>query len=99
MVAADHSSSVLTNKGYAVGGQSCGFIINIKKYDLRIYYTGSTNVFTDMKHIDKMYKPNVVILPIGGRVTMGPDAAAYAIKNFITTPTKIITMEHFQDDG
>ena len=50
-----------------------------------------------MKHIDKMYKPNVAILPLGGlngANTMGPKEAAYCCKHFLPTPTQIITMHH-----
>jgi len=51
-------------------------------------------VFSDMKLIDELYKPNIALLPIGDCLGMGPREAAYAVKNFLPTPETIIPM-HF----
>jgi len=49
-------------------------------------------MFSDMNLIDTLYKPNVVILPIGGVTTMGPKEAAYCVKNFLPTAETVIPM-------
>ena len=45
-----------------------------------IYHTGDTNVFSDMKLIADYYKPDLLLLPIGGHFTMDPKEAALATK-------------------
>jgi L-ascorbate metabolism protein UlaG (beta-lactamase superfamily) len=44
---------------------------------------GDTGLFGDMKFIAEYYKPDLVLIPIGGNFTMGPVEAAYAIKTWI----------------
>ena len=51
-----------------------------------------------MKLIDTLYKPNLAIIPIGGRTTMGPREAAYCVKNFLPTAETIIPM-HTTEKG
>lgn len=95
MVAADHPSTCVGPQGIQItGGSACGYIIEIPNHKLVIYHAGDTNVFSDMELIDTFYKPNVAMLPIGDCLGMGPREAAYAVKNFLHTPTKIIPM-HF----
>jgi L-ascorbate metabolism protein UlaG (beta-lactamase superfamily) len=43
---------------------------------------GDTDVFGDMGLIAELHRPEVVIVPIGDRFTMGPETAAFAIKRF-----------------
>jgi len=95
MVAADHPSTCVGPQGVQItGGNACGFVLEIPSHDLRIYHAGDTNVFSDMKLIDELYKPNIACLPIGDCLGMGPREAAYAVKNFLPTPHLIIPM-HF----
>ena len=44
-----------------------------------IYNAGDTAVTMDMKIVHDLYKPNLVILPIGDFYTMGAEQAAYAL--------------------
>lgn len=95
MVHADHPSTCVGPQGVQItGGDAVGFIIEIPNHDIILYHAGDTNVFSDMKLIDELYKPNVVFIPVGDCLGMGPREAAYAVKNFITTPATIIPM-HF----
>ena len=66
-----------------VGGIACGFVVTIPNHDFAIYHAGDTNIFSDMKLINDLYKPNVAILPIGDVNGMGPREAAYSVKNFL----------------
>ena len=95
MTSADHSSSCgFTDDGCPMySGGAAGFVIRLAN-GVSIYHAGDTGVFGDMRIIDDLYKPTHLLLPIGGNFTMGPEEAAYAVKNFLTTATTIIPM-HF----
>ncbi len=67
-----HSSSF----GGRYMGMPCGVVIRLG--DTTIYHTGDTGLFGDMKLIGELHRPDVVILPIGDRYTMGPVHAARA---------------------
>jgi L-ascorbate metabolism protein UlaG (beta-lactamase superfamily) len=58
---------------------SNGFIIWMSD-DVSVYYSGDTSVFADMELIGEIYEPDIAILPIGDRFTMGPLEAAFAIR-------------------
>ena len=64
-------------KGY--GGEAIGFIITFEN-DLRLYFSGDTGLFGDMKLFGELYKPHVAILSAAGRVMMEPEDAALATK-------------------
>lgn len=95
MVSADHSSTCVGPQGVQIpGGAACGFIINIPHHNYTLYHAGDTNVFSDMKIIDDLYRPDVCFLPIGDCLGMGPREAAYALKHFLPTPKTVVPM-HF----
>jgi L-ascorbate metabolism protein UlaG (beta-lactamase superfamily) len=58
----------------------------------RIYFSGDTNVFSDMQLIEKLYQPELAFLPIGDFYTMGPREAALACR--LLKAKKVIPM-HF----
>lgn len=68
-----HSSS--TGDGSYMG-IACGLVINIAS--TTIYHAGDTALFSDMKLIGQLHKPDVAILPVGDRFTMGPAHATLA---------------------
>ena len=43
-----------------------------------VYFAGDTALFSDMKLIRELHEPDIAILPIGDRFTMGPEHAAIA---------------------
>ena len=45
-----------------------------------MYHAGDTALFSDMKLIGELYKPDLAMLPIGDHFTMGPREAAHAIR-------------------
>ena len=57
-------------------GMPCGLVINIG--GKTIYHSGDTGLFGDMALIGELYTPDVAILPIGDRFTMGPEHASMA---------------------
>ena len=72
-VPAFHSSS--TPDGIYAGCAS-GIIFEIE--GKRIFHTGDTSLNAEMKVIKEAYKPDVVMLPIGGTYTMDVENAAIA---------------------
>jgi len=77
-----HSSSF--NGRYM--GEPCGLMIEIG--GAVIYHAGDTSLFSDMELLGQMYRPDLTLLPIGDRFTMGPEMAAAAAE-LIGAPTAI----------
>jgi L-ascorbate metabolism protein UlaG (beta-lactamase superfamily) len=71
-----HSSSFDTRHGPVYAGEACGVIVSTDTWT--VYHAGDTALFSDMKLIGDTYKPDVALLPIGDRFTMGPKDAAVA---------------------
>jgi L-ascorbate metabolism protein UlaG (beta-lactamase superfamily) len=44
---------------------------------------GDTGLFPDMQFIAEHYKPDLVLMPIGGNFTMDPLDAAYAARTWV----------------
>ena len=84
-VHADHSSEMVlkdpaTGKdGSYPGGEPVGYIIELEN-GFKIWHMGDTGLFPDMQFIAEHYKPDLVLMPIGGNFTMDHDDAAYAVK-------------------
>jgi L-ascorbate metabolism protein UlaG (beta-lactamase superfamily) len=86
-VHAEHSSELVWKNAEGkdqtyVGGEPMGFIIQLEN-GLKIYHMGDTGLFGDMKLIGEYYKPDVVLIPIGGHFVMDPKDAAYATREFL----------------
>jgi L-ascorbate metabolism protein UlaG (beta-lactamase superfamily) len=93
MVNAIHSSGIgsFAPKSLANGGEAAGFIIRLEN-GYTIYHAGDTSIFGDMKLYSTLYRPDLALLPIGGRFTMGPEDAALA--TVLLSPRVVIPM-HF----
>ncbi|MBI2746949.1 MAG: metal-dependent hydrolase [Burkholderiales bacterium] len=85
---AEHSSEyawknpATTKEEVQVGGEPVGFIIEMEN-GFKIYHMGDTGLFGDMKFIGEYYKPDLLLIPIGGHFVMSPVDAAYAVKNYL----------------
>jgi L-ascorbate metabolism protein UlaG (beta-lactamase superfamily) len=77
MVDAKHSSTAADEDGVHNVGVAAGFILEIGGGPV-LYHAGDTCVFGDMQLIREIYKPSVVMLPIGDFYTMGPREASVA---------------------
>jgi L-ascorbate metabolism protein UlaG (beta-lactamase superfamily) len=93
-VHADHSS-LLVWKNPATdkmeshpAGEAVGYIIEMEN-GFKIWHTGDTGLFSDMKFISEHYKPDLVLAPIGGNFTMGPEDTAFALNTWIKPKTMI----------
>lgn len=79
MVHADHSSSGEQNGVPVYLGEPAGYVVEFAE-GLRVYFSGDTAVFGDMRLIGEIYRPEVAALPIGGFYTMDPREAAVACR-------------------
>ncbi|UUX91888.1 metal-dependent hydrolase [Methanoplanus endosymbiosus] len=86
MVPALHSSWFEMGGEGAYGGPASGFVIEVD--GVRVYHAGDTGLFSDMKLIHDLYHPDVALLPIGDRFTMGPTEAMMAAE-FVGAPLVI----------
>jgi L-ascorbate metabolism protein UlaG (beta-lactamase superfamily) len=86
MTPAVHSSWLEEGGIGCNGGAAAGYIITMD--GKKVYHAGDTALFSDMKLIGDIYRPDVALLPIGGRFTMGPDEAMMAAQ-YIGAPLVI----------
>jgi len=97
-VRAEHSSELTvtdpaTKKTTThVGGEPAGFIIQMEN-GFKLYHMGDTGIFGDMKLIGEYYKPDLILMPIGGHFVMDPQDAAYATKEWLK-PKFVIPMHY-----
>ena len=79
MLHADHSAGDIYAGAEApiYLGEPVGFLLVLEN-GFRIYCSGDTDVFGDMRLIAERFRPDVAMLPIGGHFTMDPTAAALA---------------------
>lgn len=73
-------------------GEPMGYIIELEN-GFKIWHMGDTGLFSDMQFISEHYKPDLVLIPIGGNFTMAPDDAAFALRTWIK-PTMVIPMHY-----
>jgi L-ascorbate metabolism protein UlaG (beta-lactamase superfamily) len=74
----------------ATRGSPVGFVIDAGK--ARIYHAGDTGLFSDMRLIGQLYRPEIACLPIGGYFTMGAREAAEAVA--LLSPKVVIPMHY-----
>jgi L-ascorbate metabolism protein UlaG (beta-lactamase superfamily) len=65
-----------------VGGEPAGFIIELEN-GLKIYHMGDTGLFGDMQFIGEYYRPDLVLIPIGGHFVLSPADAALATNRYL----------------
>ena len=88
MTRAEHSSEFVwknpaTGKDEVhVGGEPAGFVIEFEN-GFKLWHMGDTGVFADMKWIGEYYKPDLILIPIGGHFVMSPQDAAVATRDLI----------------
>jgi L-ascorbate metabolism protein UlaG (beta-lactamase superfamily) len=103
MVPAEHSSSVdLLSLGlqnpdsdshrFLAGGVPVGYVVELEN-GFKIYHSGDTDVFGDMALINKLLRPDLALVCIGGHFTMGPERAAYALSELIK-PKQVIPIHY-----
>jgi L-ascorbate metabolism protein UlaG (beta-lactamase superfamily) len=79
MTHAIHSCGILDDGKIIYGGEAAGYVLHLPD-GRRIYFSGDTNVFSDMALIQELYQPQLAMLPIGDLFTMSPREAAVACR-------------------
>jgi len=88
MTRAEHSSEYKWNNprtGQAevhVGGEPAGFIIEFEN-GFKVYHLGDTGLFGDMGLIGSYYRPDLVLIPVGGHFVLSPKDAAHATRQYL----------------
>ena len=101
MTDARHSSGLDFLENMEEGGVSTGFVITLEN-GKKIYHAGDTGLFGDMKMvIGDIYQPDIALLPIGDKFTMGIEDAAIAaswLQSRIVIPMHYDTFEEIEQD-
>lgn len=83
-VNAVHSSS----SGGVYLGNPAGLVLHFPA-DKTLYHMGDTDIFADMALINELHAPEVGLVPVGDRFTMGGAVAALACQRFFNFKTII----------
>lgn len=81
IVRADHSSTMIEDGQFAVMGNPGGLIVKASG-EPTVYHIGDTDIFSDMALINEIHQPQVAMVPVGDRFTMGGKVAGMAMKRF-----------------
>ncbi len=86
-VQAQHSSAHLDEKGIShdLGGAN-GVVLHIDG-EKTVYHMGDTDIFGDMALIEELHQPQIAMVPIGDRFTMGGAVAALACRRYFNFET------------
>ena len=87
MTPAFHSASIIRDGNTINLGDPAGFVIRTVTHS--VYHAGDTGLFSDMRLIQKLYNPEIGLLPCGDRFTMGPEQAAMACNDYLELDTVI----------
>ncbi len=87
-VIAFHSSSVQQDGTNVYLGNPMGLVVKAPGEPV-LLHMGDTEIFSDMALINEIHQPEIGIVPIGDRFTMGAKTAAMACRRFYTFKTVI----------
>jgi L-ascorbate metabolism protein UlaG (beta-lactamase superfamily) len=83
MVRADHSSTMIDGDVFTPLGNPHGLVVTATG-EPTVYHMGDTDLFMEMEIIQELHRPDVLLVPVGDRFTMGANRAAYAVKRFFS---------------
>jgi L-ascorbate metabolism protein UlaG (beta-lactamase superfamily) len=89
---AEHSSLVIHDDKVHFGGEPMGCVIELEN-GYRIYHSGDTGVFREMKMIGDYYKSDLALVCFGAWYTMGLKEAAYAMDSPMR-PKMVVPMQY-----
>jgi len=87
-VPAWHSSSTIVDGTPVYLGNPAGVVISAPN-EKTLLHMGDTDIFSDMALINEIYRPQIGIVPIGDRFTMGAKLAAMACNRYYELETVI----------
>ncbi|MBW3098924.1 metal-dependent hydrolase [Pseudohoeflea coraliihabitans] len=83
-VDAKHSSAFITEDGVSHAlGNANGLMLHFAE-EPTLLHMGDTDIFSDMQLINELHKPEVGLVPIGDRFTMGGAIAALACQRYFS---------------
>ena len=78
-----HSSAQITEDGVSHAlGNANGLVLHFED-EPTLYHMGDTDIFSDMALINELHQPEIGLVPIGDRFTMGGRVAALAMTRFV----------------
>ncbi|HEY1736809.1 MAG TPA: metal-dependent hydrolase [Methylovirgula sp.] len=83
-----HSSSTTVDGQFVYLGNPMGLVIEPKSGP-KVYHMGDTDIFSDMALIEELHHPQIGLVPVGDRFTMGGRSAALAVKRFFHFETVV----------
>ena len=84
-----HSSATMTEDGVSHSlGSANGLMLHFED-EASVYHMGDTDIFSDMGLINELHQPDIGIVPIGDRFTMGGAVAALACQRFFNFQTAL----------
>lgn len=102
MTDARHSSGMDFLENMEEGGVATGFVVTLES-GKKIYHAGDTGLFGDMKMvIGDIYQPDISLIPIGDKFTMGIEDAAVAaswLQSRIVIPMHYNTFDAIEQDA
>lgn len=91
MVHADHSCGITDGDEIVYGGEAVGYIVRFSN-GLKVWHMGDTAVFGDMALLADLYRPDVIMMPIGDHYVMSPLEASRAVT--LTGAARVIPMHY-----
>jgi L-ascorbate metabolism protein UlaG (beta-lactamase superfamily) len=77
-----HSSAQITEDGVSHSlGNANGLVLHFED-EPTLYHMGDTDIFSDMALIQELHQPEIGLVPIGDRFTMGGAVAALACRRY-----------------
>lgn len=84
-----HSSAAITEDGVSHSlGNANGLMLHLDG-EASLLHMGDTDIFSDMALINELHQPDIGIVPIGDRFTMGGAVAALACQRYFDFKTAI----------
>lgn len=84
-----HSSAQITDDGVSHSlGNANGLVLHFDD-EPTLYHMGDTEIFSDMALVQELHEPEIGIVPIGDRFTMGGAVAALACQRYFKFNTTI----------
>lgn len=84
-----HSSAAITEDGVSHSlGNPNGLMLHVENGPT-VFHMGDTDIFSDMALINELHQPDIGIVPIGDRFTMGGAVAALAVQRYFDFATAI----------
>jgi L-ascorbate metabolism protein UlaG (beta-lactamase superfamily) len=77
-----HSSAEITTDGISHSLGSANGVMLHMEGEAGVLHMGDTDIFSDMALINELHKPDIGIVPIGDRFTMGGAVAALACRRY-----------------